>query len=380
MTRRSPFRRFGAYDVQLHQGAASVIASAASDSPFAPSGELPHEFQWFQATADGNLWWLDVRDLQHRPVAGFSVSVMPTRALPGHRLLRVERLRFAPDPGPAEAAVLYLVDLARRDRRTLSLTVETFFADKAEGSEAQAVLERAGFRPARKIRMYTHTPRIDLTRELEEVLSGIHATARRNIRAVSKHPVEVRLVEDIALASRLSEVLSETFDRTAGEVEQERWPALIEYGRAHPERVRLVSLVRTDREGPEALVAFALGLNHGDHVEYATGGSTRPRDLKMPLGYALVWDLMVWARSLGASWFDFGGIAANASDDGSRKGIHDFKRAFGSNVVEVSQSWALEVRPAREAWVRLVSRLTEQLRRLRRLMARPNPPKQKAPD
>jgi hypothetical protein len=357
-----PSRRFGGYDIRLYRSVDEAIAGGEKDARLVPPRTLSCRFDWFEAMADGTLWWLAIHDLQQRPVAGYSVTRIPTRSLPGHRTLRLERLRFAPSPGPAEAAVRYLVDFARRDWRTLGLTVETFFADPIERNAAVAALVRAGLRPADRVRTYRHTLRIDLEPEPEKLLSNFHATARRNIRAVMKRPVDLRLVHDPALAPRLDKILRETFARTAGPRVRERWRELIDYSRAHPDRARLVSLVRTDRTGPDALVAFALGLNHGDHVEYARSGSTRPSDLRMPLAYALAWDLMSWARTVGTTWFDFGGIVPGPTQDDARRGIHAFKRKFGENVVEVSQTWSLDVRPVRIAWVREVSRLARQLR------------------
>jgi len=342
--------------------AEAAVAKAATDGKPRPEGRLPHRLDWFDATGDGDNWWLEVRDLERRPVAGFVVHVVPTRALPGHRIVRLERLRFAPDPGPAEAAVRFLVGLAHRDGRTLSLTVETFFADDAEKAHGRDVLEGLGFLPATWARSYRRTVRIDLAPEPEQLLSSFHANARRHIRAVAKRPVELRLVDDPDVAPRLAEILSETFSRTSEPAPQEPWRALIAYAREHPELARLVSLVRTDRSGPEALVAFALGLNHGDHVQYSVAGSTRPPDLRMPLGYALAWDLMGWARTLGMPWFDFGGIAPDATPDDMRRGIYAFKRNFGNEIVEVGQAWTYEASPARGGWVRAVSVVAEELR------------------
>jgi hypothetical protein len=359
------------YDVRIHRSADAANGGRKTDAHASAPGALPHRLDWFETLADRHKWWLEVRNLQDRLVAGFSVTVIPVRTLPGHRFLRLERLRFAPEPGAAEAAVIYLADFARQDWRTLGVTVEIFFADETERRLANAALAHAGFRPARDVRMYTHTLRIDLTPEPEKMLAGFHSTARRHIRAIAKRPVEIRLVEDALLAPRLSAILNETFDRTAGSATREPWGALIEYSRAHPDLARLVSLVRTDRAGSEALVSFALGLNRGDHVEYSTAGSTRPPDLKMPFGYALAWDLMEWARSVGARWFDFGGIAPDQATDGTRRGIHEFKRAFGGNVVEVRQTWSLEVRPVRAAWARRVSRVAADLRRLATTKTRP---------
>lgn len=322
----------------------------------------PHSLEWLKTTTTGQAWWLSVQSPEGRPVTGFSVDVVPTRALPGHRFLRLEHLRFPPDSGPAEAAVQYLVDLAERDGRTLSVSVDSFFADGAEAARAESVLEAAGFGVASQPRMYTHTVRIDLTGTPDEILAGFHSTARRHIRAVAKRPVEIRQVKDPALAGRLSAILHQSFRRTEGREKPEPWAALISFCDAHPDQARLVSLVRVDQQGGDAVVAFALGLNRGDHVEYATAGSTRPPDLKMPLGYALAWDLMLWARSVGAGWFDFGGIATEATSSDQRAGIYDFKRMFSSDVVRVRQEWSYVVRPVRHAWAGAVSRLAERAR------------------
>ena len=357
---------FGAFQVVPYQSAEAAIAAGELESQNASPGLLPHRLDWLQATATGGAWWLSVRNLEERPVAGFSVSVIRARSLPGHRFLRLERLRFAPDPGPAEAAVRCLVDIARRDGRTVSLTVEPFFADEVERDRARTVLERAGFRLAREARLYTHTVRIDLTPEQKEILAGFHHTARQNIREVGKRPVEIRLVQDSALAPRLDEILAESFARTDASAEREPWSALVAYCRAQPDVARLVSLVRTDRAGPEALVAFALGLNHGDHVEYAVAGSTRTPDLRMSFGYALVWDLACWARDVGARWFDLGGIVPPSAEDDERRGIHEFKRRFGKGVVEVRQEWLFEARPVRGAWVRAAARLAARVRDFKR--------------
>ena len=360
-----PFR-FGAYHVVAYQSADAAIAAGELEVQHSPPGMLPHRLDWLKATASNRTWWLAVRDLEQRPVASFGVSWFPTRALPGHRLLRLERLRFAPDPGPAEAAVQYLVNVARQDGRTVNLTVEPFFADPVERDRGRAVLEEAGLRLAYGTRMYANTVRIDLTPQPEEILSRFHPTARRHIRAVTKRQVEIRLIQDSAIAARLDEISTETFARTDASAEQEPWPALIAYCRAHPSLARLVSLVRTDQLGPKAVVAFALGVNHGDHVEYAAAGSTRPPDLRMPFGYALAWDLICWARTVGARWFDFGGIGAASAEDDERRGIHGFKKMFGSDVVEVRQEWSFEARPMRGVWVRAAARLAARVRDFKR--------------
>jgi lipid II:glycine glycyltransferase (peptidoglycan interpeptide bridge formation enzyme) len=103
-------------------------------------------------------------------------------------------------------------------------------------------------------------------------------------------------------------------------------------------------------------VAFALGFGHGDHGEYHLAGSMRAPDLKIPLAYPLLWDLVIWARRMGSTWFDFGGVTpARLGDDDELGGISDFKRYFSTTCVVVGEEWVLEPRRARAELANVVS-------------------------
>jgi lipid II:glycine glycyltransferase (peptidoglycan interpeptide bridge formation enzyme) len=118
----------------------------------------------------------------------------------------------------------------------------------------------------------------------------------------------------------------------------------------------VVGLFRTDREGPEALLAFAWGCAHGDQVEYNAAASTRNPEVRLPMAYALAWDLMRWGKSTGAEQFDFGGITAGTHGEEDRLGgISDFKRYFTTMEREVGAEWVLEPRPLRAAVASAVS-------------------------
>jgi lipid II:glycine glycyltransferase (peptidoglycan interpeptide bridge formation enzyme) len=118
-------------------------------------------------------------------------------------------------------------------------------------------------------------------------------------------------------------------------------------------------MFRTDATGPKALLAFAWSHHHGDHAHYDASGSTRNTDIKAPLAYALIWDLCLWAKQHGATWFDFGGITAGSAASGDADpvgGISDFKRYFSKTVVSVGEEWMLEPRPLRAKLARSISR------------------------
>ncbi len=143
----------------------------------------------------------------------------------------------------------------------------------------------------------------------------------------------------------------------------------------HPDLARLVGLFQSGVSGPNALLAFALCFFHGDHAQYVTAASTRESSLKIPLAYGVAWDLLCWAKSEGATWFDFGGITDGTQGDSADLlgGISDFKRYFSKNVVEVGEEWVLEPRRVRAGLARgvgkgaaLLSGLGANLRRGRR--------------
>jgi len=357
--------RHGDYTVVCHR---SLDAVARDTGTPGGDGTPPHCLDWARDVMGGKPWWLEVRGPGSTSPRGFTVTVIPTRALPGHRILRLEQLRFAPDPDAAEAAVRYLMDAARRDGRIVRLNVDTFYGDTAEMDAGSAVMRRLGLAESARSRLYTHTVRIDLTQPTDAILAGLHGTTRRNIRLASKRALELRVVDDARIGERLDAILAETFGRTASRAEPQPWTEVIDYCRNHGDRARLVMAVRTDREGPEATIAFALGLRHGDHVEYAVAGSTRPPDLHVAVGYAVAWELICWARSAGARWFDYGGVTRQEDPADARRGIRNFKLMFGTDVTDVRREWTLVTSPARHAWISAAGWLTERVRRAARAL------------
>jgi lipid II:glycine glycyltransferase (peptidoglycan interpeptide bridge formation enzyme) len=121
---------------------------------------------------------------------------------------------------------------------------------------------------------------------------------------------------------------------------------------------------KRDASGPEALRGFVLGCRHGDTVEYRVAASTRPVGSSVPLLYAPTWELIRWARSVGATTFDFGGIASGTAGPGdARSGISDFKRYFSRNEVEVGGEGVFEPSRWRAAAAAAVSRAVAFVRR-----------------
>jgi lipid II:glycine glycyltransferase (peptidoglycan interpeptide bridge formation enzyme) len=109
-------------------------------------------------------------------------------------------------------------------------------------------------------------------------------------------------------------------------------------------------------DGLKGPLAFAWGCFHGDHAHYAAAGSTRETQLKMPLTYGLMWDLIRWTKRQGAAFFDLGGIVPpDAGPDDPRQGIAHFKRLFSTTARTVGTEVCLEPNPLAGIIVRTAS-------------------------
>jgi hypothetical protein len=327
---------------------------------------LPHRAAWARAQRSADSWFLAVRDGSGTCRGGFAVEVHRSRALPGHLVLRADRLGTSLAGGTANAALAALANLARRNPQILRVNVELFARDTTVRQELGRALATFGFRRAES-RRYTSTPVVDLTPSEDVVFASLSSTARRHIRAASKNPVAIDLITKEAFTPRLRELETETMRRTGGDYWRPDWPAVIRLSNTHPELSRLVGLFRTDAATPNALLAFAWGCHHGDHGQYIAGGSTRETDLRVPLAYTLMWDLLGWARRKGGRWFDLAGTTPGQQGSGDPLGgISDFKRRFSKTVVEVSEEWKLEPHPARAILARTISACAGWITRARR--------------
>jgi len=318
---------------------------------------LPHRSSWaaLQPGARDD-WFLTVTDASGQPGGAAALQVASSRALPGHLVVRCERFGPGLSPETRRVALAALVAFARAQRRVLRLHVETFSIYPPERTALEDHIQKLGFVRVQPARCYEHTLLVSLEGSEDEILASLHATARRHVRAASKHPVRLQPVEDPAHFARLDEISRETYARTGGRYDGADWARIVALCKREPTGSRLVGLYRTDVPGPGGLLAFAWGCGHGDHVQYSRSGSTRATDLRMPLMYPVVWDLIRWAKTSGARFFDFGGITlGNHESDDPLGGISDFKRFFSERVVAVGAEWAFEPRPLQAYAAKMMS-------------------------
>ena len=322
---------------------------------------LYHRTGWARAMASGSSsFFVAVRDDDDRCRAGFAVESSRSRALPGHRLLSIMRLGMGIG-GLDDAALRKAIDALRgtvaRDRRVLRVSVDVYGLDPGERARTGNTLKDAGFTRVPTTRSYERTLLLDLRPSEEALFAALHKNARQGVRNIGKFPVRISTAASVAIAARLQELSDETRERTGGEHRPIDWRSFIEMSNAMPDRSRIAVLERTDVTGPAAIIAFAWGCSHGDAAEYSESGSVRVSDMKISTSYALLWDLITWARRGGARIFDLGGVTVgNTASDDPLGGISDFKRRFSQHEVEVGEQWELISAPIRATIAAAVGR------------------------
>lgn len=342
---------------------------------------VSHRLPWARTTAPVRSWLVVIRTPSRIPCGGFAVSVSASRALPGHVVLRAERLGPGLPPGTREIGLLALARLARGEPRVLRAYAELFNRCDADRNDLLHAAAAVGFRVAPLPRAYPRTITLDLTQSEDNLLRSFSRSARRNVNKLRdmELPLVLRTVTDLALVPRMTELLAGVYARTGGAFGNPNLAQSIQLSLDAPDLSRLVGLFRTDRDGPDALLGFAWGKMQGDCASYDTGASTRYEGRSIGIAYPLVWDLMRWARLQGASWFDLGGVTDGSHGDGDPLGgISDFKRSFGGEVVTVGVDVELEpsatrarVADAMRAGARLAARVVEPLRARRQASQHP---------
>lgn len=290
-------------------------------------------------------------------VTGFAAQSRRAPFIAGHRLLRIEEFGSTFSLDVAETVIAELMKWVRSNPRVLRLSLDLLLFDEHKRAALAEMLARHNCHRAQHVNGYADTLVLPLDKSEDELFAGLHHSARRKIRQVEKHPVELRLITDPSYEDRMNEMLQQTFARTGGHVGRRNWRQRMELSEKYPDLSRIVGLFRTDATGPESLLAYAWGCRSGEHVYYSEAASVRQTgEQKLALAYGVMWELIVWAKRTGARFFDFGGITrgTHTTDDDPLGGISDFKRYFSQQLVSVREEWIVNRHTKRAALVAAV--------------------------
>ncbi len=305
-----------------------------------------------------------IHDRQGKLVGGFAVHRWPSRALPGHRVLRLERLGESIPAGAEPATVGAVLALARCTPRVLRVIAEVHDRNAARRARIAGALRTVGFYRKDQVRTYERTLAIDLQRDDKALLASFSAPARQRIRLAARSPLSVITIEDDTLIPQLEQIHRETYARTGAQAPAQPWTRLIAAAREAPDRSRIFGVMLVDA-GTVRLVAFAQVLRHGTFAVYEAGGSTRLADRRIPLMYPAIWALIRWARDTGATWLDLGGITGGTSESNNDPlaGISEFKRKFGGEQLVIGEDWQFDIAPLRQHLVQSARKVLTFLKR-----------------
>lgn len=326
---------------------------------------LFHRAVWSSNHDNSEPWFLLVRDADGRASAGVTVEQIVTRAMPGHRIFRLRQFGNGMPYDVCRVLLEGLAELVRKSNRILQIQVRVF--SRCRRNEFSQLLALLGYRELVPPSVYRHTLVLDLKPSEEEIFAKINKSGRQSIRKTMKMALKSVPLTSPEYANRLGELQREALQRTGGHIASEDWRAVLNISKERPDLSRVFGLFLGENESPENMMAFGWVCSHGDHGEYRSAGSTRRSDLKIPYGYAVVWDMIRWSKAAGAEWFDLGGVTLNEGDKDPLKGISDFKRCFRGDVEEVGAEWVFDQHPIR---ARLANVLSKNAQRLRGRMSR----------
>ena len=323
---------------------------------------LMHRALWSGNRHMWETWFLLVRDAQGIPCAGAALEVVQTRALPVHRILRLPRFGGGLSGQVCRAILDAAIVLAKQEKYALRIEVQAFSRDHR--GELIEALGSAGFTEIRPPASYRHTLAVDLRPSEEEIFAAFSKSARTRIRETTKKGFLGCKITDPVYAERMMELLLESLQRTGGHTPTEDMHGILSMSEKFPDLSAVFALFISDDLAPENMAAFTWVCSHGDHAEYRTAGSTRKFNTRIPFGYLLVWEMIRWAKSAGAQWFDMGGVTLADEGQTTLEGISDFKQFFTRDLLEVGSEWVLEVAPIRSSLASMISQGTLRVREL----------------
>jgi peptidoglycan pentaglycine glycine transferase (the first glycine) len=169
--------------------------------------------------------------------------------------------------------------------------------------------------------------RLDITKDLDEVMAGFHHKTRYNIRLAERKGVTVRVGtrEDLA---RFQEIMEETGLRDRFVVRQLDYFQKMHDNLVPPGYMRLYVA-----EFQGKILAGAISLMFGNKTWYLYGASSN-EDRKLMPNYLMQWDMIKWAKEGGCDIYDFRGISGDIDPSNPLYGLFRFKKGFNGRYTE----------------------------------------------
>lgn len=174
-------------------------------------------------------------------------------------------------------------------------------------------------------RQPSHTLLLDLSKTEEELLAAMHSKTRYNIKLSERKGVTVRFGRTGKEMDAFIQCIKETYARH----DIKSFPE--SYYRTQLATIPWEQIGLAEHEGK--VVAANLLTNYGDTFTYVHGGSLAAhKELMAP--QLLQWRCIQEAKKVGATWYDFYGIAPEGAVNHPWAGITRFKLGFGGQTAQ----------------------------------------------
>jgi hypothetical protein len=267
------------------------------------------------------------------------------RRMPTLGRARVFRMGRAPSAEAEWMTVRTLRRLCTEAGDLVSIRLQPYRRGSRALCDFEALARRADFALCDPVGV-TRTLHVDLSPSTDEHLASMSKKTRAKVRHRDRALIDLRLIDDPAFIPACVDAANASLGRTGAGHTRFDFAGAFAAQRRAPDRIRILGVFLPD--APKRLLAYAVGSCHGDIVEYTSAGSlAEPRLRAMSFNYWVVWELMCWARSIGARTFDLGGVTDGGPGD-TRAGISAFKRHFSDDDIEVGRELVARIQPARE--------------------------------
>ncbi len=309
---------------------------------------IPHDYSsWPRHCSVGSWRWCRIANTQGELLAGFSVQLTNSRALPHTRIGRVEHLGRNLHEEVSDSMGGILIEVANKLSRLLRLDVRIFDEDPVRRGRLEKSLAAAGWIQLERQREYTHTVVLTLASSEPEIRKSFSNRLRAGIRKALETPLLRYDTIGVEYADRMRELYQTTFERTGGSPPRLDARAILR-DCADGQSSHLVGAFATDRGPPEDLVAFAWTRLHGDYTVLEVTASERSELFRKHIspGFGLMAHQLSWSIERGALWMDLGGLPTTDPEPSDpMRGIVEFKTRFSMDFREVATEWRLEPHP-----------------------------------
>src|SRR5579884_1526891 len=311
-----------------------TVSSEKSWDAFVSSHPRGHFLQsWGWGELKASAGWQPLRlflwdNVANRPVAAAQILRRTLASLPpgiGH-------LAYIPKGPVLDSSSLYasffaLLHPFLRRHGAIALQVEPpFTVDEPDGLQCAAWMKQTGFSQVRTVQPL-RTILLDLKSDEEALLARMKEKWRYNVRLAARKGVQIRVATSEDDVRAWYRILQTTGERDAFGIHTENyylraWHIFAPRGQAR--------LFLAEKDG-QLLAGIFVGLMAKQAI-YLYGASSNELRQLMP-NYLLQWEAIRWAKSEGATSYDFWGIPDTDDENESMAGVYRFKSGWGGSVV-----------------------------------------------